>query len=312
MAGMARRSGFRRLLVHLDSTAVTQPAFRRALRLAQQSRVSIRLVALLPAIPSIGGSPPPFVALIREQMRDQLAEATAEARRAGAVAASTLLEGDEATALIRAAVRFRADVILRSHAVHQKDPHPAGPVDSQLLRRCPCPVWLVTPRQADGERTVMAAVDPDPDDEIRHELSVRVATTAMQMATAEGATLHIMHAWTAFGHQVLAGRASRKDLLAYYAACRMQAETRFDVFRRDAAIPPTAKMHLLEGHSDKVIAAFVDKERVSAVVLGTIARTGLAGLVIGNTAERVLRRVTCSVLALKPAGFAAATPEGSA
>lgn len=305
-------ASFRRLLVHLDSTATTQPAFRRALRLAEHSRVSIRLVDVLPEIPSADGGPPAFVTLIREKMRDRLADATAEARRAGVAVTSALLDGDEATALIRAAVSFRADVVLRSHAVHQKDAHPAGPVDSQLLRRCPCPVWLVTPRQAAGERIVMAAVDPDPDDEIRHELSVRVAKTAMQLATAEGATVHIVHAWTAFGHQVLAGRASRKDLLAYYAACRTQAETRFDVLRRDAAIPPAVKMHLLEGHSDKVIAAFVDAERVSAVVLGTIARTGLAGLVIGNTAERVLRHVRCSVLALKPAGFADASPEGRA
>lgn len=309
---MARLSAFRRLLVHIDSTASTQPAFRRALRLAEQSRVSLRLVDVLPPIPSAHGGPPPFVTLVREKMRDHLAEATAEARRAGAAVTSALLDGDEATALIRAAVEFRADVVLRSHAVHQKEAHPAGPVDSQLLRRCPSPVWLVTPRQATGERIVMAAVDPDPDDQIRHELSVRVAQTAMQMATAEGATLHIVHAWTAFGHQVLAGRASRKDLLAYYAACRTQAATRFDVLRRDAAIPPAVKMHLLEGHSDKVIAGFVDAQRVSAVVLGTIARTGLAGLVIGNTAERVLRQVRCSVLALKPVGFAAATPEGRA
>jgi len=158
----------------------------------------------------------------------------------------------------------------------------------------------------------VAAVDPDPDDALRHELSVRVATTAMQVATAEGAALHIVHAWTAFGHQVLAGRASRKDLLAYYAACRTEAETRFDVLRRDAALPPAVKMHLLEGHSDKVLTAFVDAQRASVVVLGTIARTGLAGLVIGNTAERVLRQVRCSVLALKPEGFAQASPEGTA
>lgn len=305
-------ASFRRLLVHLDSTATTQPAFRRALRLAEQSRVSLRLVDVLPEIPTADGQPPAFVTLIRDKMRDRLADATAEARRAGVAVTSALLDGDEATALIRAAVRFRADVVLRSHAVHQQEAHPAGPIDSQLLRRCPCSVWLVTPRQAAGERIVMAAVDPDPDDEIRHELSVRVAKTAMQLATAEGAALHIVHAWTAFGHQVLAGRASRKDLLAYYAACRTQAETRFDVLRRDAAIPSAVKMHLLEGHSDKVIAGFVDAERVSAVVLGTIARTGLAGLVIGNTAERVLRHVRCSVLALKPAGFAAASPEGRA
>jgi universal stress protein E len=38
-------------------------------------------------------------------------------------------------------------------------------------------------------------------------------------------------------------------------------------------------------------------------VMGTIGRTGVKGLLIGETAERVLRRANCSVLALKPRGF---------
>jgi nucleotide-binding universal stress UspA family protein len=37
--------------------------------------------------------------------------------------------------------------------------------------------------------------------------------------------------------------------------------------------------------------------------MGTVARTGVMGLIMGNTAERVLQKLRCSVLALKPAGF---------
>lgn len=37
--------------------------------------------------------------------------------------------------------------------------------------------------------------------------------------------------------------------------------------------------------------------------MGRVARTGLSGLFMGNTAETVLRSVDCSVLALKPDGF---------
>jgi len=38
-------------------------------------------------------------------------------------------------------------------------------------------------------------------------------------------------------------------------------------------------------------------------VMGTLHRTGLAGFFIGNTAEKVLSEVNCSVLTVKPAGF---------
>jgi universal stress protein E len=309
---MAERiAPFKRLLVHLNTTATSQPAFRRALMLARASRASIRLVDVLPQVPAPGGTTPAFVRLVREKMLDHLAEATAEARTADVPTTSMLLDaGDEAATLIKAAVSWKADVLLRSHAVHGGVAHPAGPVDSQILRRCPCPVWLVTPRQADGERVVVAAVDPEPQDAVRHGLAVRVAGTAIRLAGETGAALHLVHAWTAFGHQILASRASRKDLLAHQAACRDHAAARFEALRKDAAVPDTAKMHLIEGLSEKVLAEAVASRRAGVVVLGTIGRTGLAGLVVGNTAEHLVRQVSCSVLALKPAGFGAASPEG--
>jgi len=37
--------------------------------------------------------------------------------------------------------------------------------------------------------------------------------------------------------------------------------------------------------------------------MGTLSRTGISGLLIGNTAEKVLRQVDCSVLIVKPDGF---------
>jgi nucleotide-binding universal stress UspA family protein len=37
--------------------------------------------------------------------------------------------------------------------------------------------------------------------------------------------------------------------------------------------------------------------------MGTVCHTGVAGLIIGNTAEKVLNKVDCSVLTVKPEGF---------
>jgi len=37
--------------------------------------------------------------------------------------------------------------------------------------------------------------------------------------------------------------------------------------------------------------------------MGTIARTGISGLIIGNTAEAILNQLECSVHAIKPPGF---------
>jgi nucleotide-binding universal stress UspA family protein len=37
--------------------------------------------------------------------------------------------------------------------------------------------------------------------------------------------------------------------------------------------------------------------------MGTVARTGIAGWITGNTAEKVLGVANCSVLAIKPPDF---------
>ena len=39
------------------------------------------------------------------------------------------------------------------------------------------------------------------------------------------------------------------------------------------------------------------------LVMGTLSRGGIAGLLVGNTAEKVLERVDCSLLTVKPEDF---------
>lgn len=64
-------------------------------------------------------------------------------------------------------------------------------------------------------------------------------------------------------------------------------------------------VHLLHdeigpGHAISELARKLD---VDLIVMGTIARTGVVGALMGNTAEQVLDRATCSVLTIKPNDF---------
>ena len=45
------------------------------------------------------------------------------------------------------------------------------------------------------------------------------------------------------------------------------------------------------------------EKEVELIVMGTVSRTGVAGFLIGNTAEKILGQVDCSVLTVKPDGF---------
>jgi universal stress protein E len=297
----AVRPPFRRLLVHVDATASRHPALTRALRAARGHRVQFRLVDVCG--PDLDRSA--LRNFVHTAMRARLNAAAARVQKAGHTASVALLTGDPATALVEAAITWRADVLLRSHAVRRPQPYPIGPVDSHVLRRCPCPVWLVTPRQSTGESVIVAAVDPEPSDPSRHALSVAVARQALAIGARQRAQVHLVHAWTAFGQELVASHATAGDLAAYEAACRDHAEGRLEALVREVAPTPGVRVHLIEGTADHVLTQLVTGRRASLVVLGTVGRTGLAGLIMGNTAERVLRHVRCSVLALKPDGFGA-------
>lgn len=57
------------------------------------------------------------------------------------------------------------------------------------------------------------------------------------------------------------------------------------------------------GVTDESISDFIEKNDIDILVMGTVARTGIYSFVIGNTAENILQKLCCSLLALKPNGF---------
>lgn len=63
------------------------------------------------------------------------------------------------------------------------------------------------------------------------------------------------------------------------------------------------EVHQIKGNAGDVIPELARKFRPGLIVMGTVARAGVPGLFIGNTAEAILGKVNSSVLALKPEGF---------
>jgi len=66
---------------------------------------------------------------------------------------------------------------------------------------------------------------------------------------------------------------------------------------------PEAQVHLSEGPADRVINRFAEKIGAGIIVVGTVARSGIAGLFIGNTAESLIENADCDVFVVKPSSF---------
>ena len=62
-------------------------------------------------------------------------------------------------------------------------------------------------------------------------------------------------------------------------------------------------VHLREGGSENVIKQAIADLKIDVVVMGSVARSGIPGLLIGNKAEETLNTINCTVLTVKPDGF---------
>jgi universal stress protein E len=69
------------------------------------------------------------------------------------------------------------------------------------------------------------------------------------------------------------------------------------------AAPMSPQEYVIDGKPEDAIIELVNAQKIDLLVMGTMSRGGIPGLLIGNTAEKVLYHADCSVLTLKPAGF---------
>jgi nucleotide-binding universal stress UspA family protein len=217
-----------------------------------------------------------------------------------------LLTGRPATALIQDVLRSGHDLLMRSHGrdLAVSGPKPFGAVDLELLRKCPCPVFLVRHGSPEPRPSILAAVNASTEDDAERSLNQRIVEVALAVSDLEGGEPLLLQAWTPFAEQTVRSHSPEDAYAAYVAGVRDRTEADLRRLAQSFGGRLTgARIVHRRGEPEEVIPAFVVAEGIDLVVMGTVARGGIAGLLFGNTAERVLRALPCSVLAVKPDGF---------
>ncbi|MCB1021603.1 MAG: universal stress protein [Acidobacteria bacterium] len=282
---------FQRVLLYVDPSRRPDAAFDRAVRLCQESGSKLRLLAVTPEL-SVYLRYPPFSypsleETLRKSAEESLLSLAARAREAGLDVTTDVRHGKPFLEIAREAAGFGADLVMLDAPTSDRD---AKTTAMGLFRLCPGAVWAVRP-PAHTYTRILAPVDPTAYEPREPGLNREILDTAASLADLDGGRMDVLHAWSAgpgaeaFREEIAkaAGEAFEKLVAAY-------------------GLPPE-QVHLVEDDPADAIRAFVERNGVDLVVMGTLVRTGIAGVLIGNTAERALSALDCSVLALKPAGF---------
>jgi universal stress protein E len=211
-------------------------------------------------------------------------------------------------AIVRQAVRSRSDLVVIDPQHRHRLPGLMGYNDWELLRECPVPLLLIKSRRPLARARILAAVDPS------HAYSkpTRLDGAILRAATECGATLrgavHVVHSFQSLPVLLRAAAAEDAELAATASAeSRRRARARFDQFLSGSAIGARNR-HLVESHPADAIAATVKRLRCGLLVMGSVSRSGLKRLFIGNTAERLLDDVSCDVLVVRPPTFGNRVP----
>ena len=311
---------FKNILYVADSAGVVLRAFHHAVGLAERNKARLTVILVMERTPSHlpGRAPKKLLEARTKELQAALDNLAAWA--AGRVEVETkIVEGKAFLEIIREVLRNGRDLVIKSIDRHAGAPvWPLVSADMQLLRKCPCPVWLIKPEGPDPIRRVMACVDfndldPDGADE-SEALNRMILEMAGSLAVIEQSDYHVVHVWDTFAEPLMNSRRAGIDeaeIDTYVNEIRLEHRSWLDRLLAkartwqgsEAAGFPAPTPHLPKGWAGEAIPALARDLNIDLIVMGTVARSGIPGLIIGNTAETVLNQIQCSVLAVKPPDF---------
>lgn len=313
---------FVNILVYGRSEALSPRAMERLASLARKSGATIKLMDVIEPFPwytrlLLPGSEE-FQGMLSEHAAGRLSTLAKAIERKELTITTKVASGRPHIELIKEVLRSWHDLVVKVADPDQSNT--LGSTDMKLLRNCPCPVLLLHPEALERAfRQILVAVDPPPApdgtdefplrEEITPEeqaLNVRLMNAAAGLAELDRGELHVVHAWTAPGEELLRveGRLAHTEVDLYVSSLgdehRQAVERLLTQCEHGSA---ETHVHLIKGQPADVITAFAKGRHVDLIVMGTVVRTGIPGLLIGNTAETVFHQVECSVLAIKPETF---------
>lgn len=310
----------RRVLAVMDASA-RQPALLAAQALANRCDAELMVVAAVDTPPDLnvlarvsGSSADDLLSEFGRRRRDELQALALEIVPERDIQVE-ILTGKAFIEIIRFVTAHGCDFVVKAAEPSVgRHRYLFASTDQHLLRKCPCPVWLQTTGGVSEPKRVLATIDLDtsdaPEPETLMALNQRVLDAAQLIAAPTDSEIVLLHVWDAIGEGMVWAFSGQSDARAsadrYVEAIRSDRQAamhRFVAQQDSGGDRPVLTPRLVRGTPEEAIEAQVSAQRADVVVMGTVARTGLRGVFIGNTAENVLNSLACPVVAVKPDGF---------
>lgn len=312
---------FSDILLVVDDRTDHSAALKRAATLARSNNARLTVCANIDAIPSemrmglITVTSHEVLDVAIQKKREWLNSKLDSVATDGVSVDTKVLVGKPFIEIIRQVLRDDHDLIIKcADADLGLREMLFGSTDKHLMRKCPCPVWIIKPTERQKYLRILAAVDQDPEKPVKDALNRQILEMAASMALAEDSEVHVVHAWAVFAEGLLRSHkwdfseAEFESMLKEEAAGRRRwlddlVADRGKMSGSNGTDALDLHLHVIKGAAQHVVPNLARELSADLVVMGTVARTGIDGFFMGNTAESILGELDCSVLTIKPPGF---------
>lgn len=177
--------------------------------------------------------------------------------------------------------------------------------DRALAKTSPCPVWLQHPsRIFKKEARIGVAIDPETIDEASKLLSLRLLRAARNIADHHERRLYVLSCWDYAFEGYLRRNAWAQlpdtEIERIVEGARTKHLNALHQLIEESGIEGTVSIEHLRGLPEDQLPEAVGELGVDILVMGTAARTGVKGWLLGNTSDDVMQRLACSVVVLSP------------
>lgn len=302
---------FKNILYVSDTPKDQTEGLKQAISLAKNNQAKLTVLIICPEFPKqFKEHQQNFHDLLRNQMKQNI-EITKKAIQKSDhpinITVDTLNNKTPNVAIIKYILTKGHDLVIKEpESKNIKSGFKA--IDMGLLRKCPVPVWICQPiRVHSGDIRIAVAIDPESDEASAEQLSCQLLEVSRHLADFCNGELNIISCWDFTLEKELKENVFIKiDAKTVSKLLNEEKNEHFGKLGKliqQSGITGENEVHHLRGEPSEVIPQFLEKHKIDILVMGTVARTGIAGFITGNTAENIMQNISCSLVALKPKGF---------
>jgi universal stress protein E len=298
-------NGYKRILVAIDFSSHSEAAFLQAVWLARTQGASIVLVHTLPDLLKVAhrasalakldllqGEGEIFEREVRQATDEKMRQLIRKHRADDLNIKVETLLGEPFVELIHAVQSEGYDLVLAgTRGMAGWKQFLVGSTASRLIRKCPASVWVVKDEHVGPPKVVLTATDFS-------TVGWKAVKRGALIAQHANAKIHLLHVIDEGDiPKSLFDNASRKEISD-------SVEKRlYEGLESNGIDREQVNLHLSTGTPWQEVARLSRHLSVDLIAIGTVGRNGIPGLLLGNTAEKVLSTCDCSILAVKPDNF---------